>query len=322
MATQQEQSGNRLDTLLSFLAELLASYDQLEMSRRRYLLTILLPAFGFFILTIVGTVLLTVPLLVRLPLPLLGLLIVAAAVVYPKIYISQRRIKIENQFHLVMTHMTVLSMTNIDRMEVFRTLAREEEYGVLAEEIGHVVHLVDTWNQSLDDACRRRAKEVPSKALADFFERLGYILGAGQEMKDFLVNEQDIMMEQYSTVYEGALSNIEVMKDLYMSMILSMTFALVFAVVLPILSGINPTLTVVGVIVMFMFVQLGFFFVVRTIGPVRPGVVLPRGQVRREPQALGVAGLRRDRFNAAGVLHGVRLPRYRAGRRWTSLLPR
>jgi len=278
MATQTEQSGDRLDTLLSFIAELLASYDQLEMSRKRYLLTILLPAFGFFILTIVGAALLTVPLLVRLPMPLLGLLIVAAAVVYPKIYISQRRIKIENQFHLVMTHMTVLSMTNIDRMEVFRTLAKEDEYGVLAEELGHVVHLVDTWNQSLDDACRRRAKEVPSKALADFFERLGYILGAGQEMKDFLVNEQDIMMDQYSTVYEGALSNIEVMKDLYMSMILSMTFELVFAVVLPILSGINPTLTVVGVIVMFMFVQLGFYFVIRTMAPYDPVWYFPEAR--------------------------------------------
>jgi len=174
--------------------------------------------------------------------------------------------------------MTVLSMTNIDRMEVFRTLAAEEEYGVLAEEMGHVVHLVDTWNQSLDEACRRRAKEVPSKALADFFERLGYIMGAGQEMKDFMINEQDIMMNQYSTVYEGALDNIEVMKDLYMSMILSMTFALVFAIVLPILSGINPTLTVVGVIVMFMFVQLGFFFVVRTMAPFDPVWYFPEAR--------------------------------------------
>jgi flagellar protein FlaJ len=278
MATQTEQSNDRLETLLSFLSELLASYDKLEMSRKRYLLTILLPAFGFFLLTAVGAVLLTVPLVVRIPLPLLGMLIVGAAAVYPKIYVSQRRIAIENKFHLVMTHMTVLSMTNIDRMEVFRTLAKEEEYGILAEEIGQVVHLVDTWNQSLDDACRRRAKEVPSKALADFFERLGYTLGAGQEMKDFLVNEQDIMMENYSTVYEGSLSNIEVMKDLYMSMILSMTFALVFAIVLPILTGVNPTLTVVGVIVMFMFVQLGFFFVIRTISPYDPVWYFPESR--------------------------------------------
>jgi len=133
MATQTEQSSNRLDTLLTFISELLASYDKLEMSRKRYFLTVLLPALVVFVATIAAAILLTVPILVRLPLPLLGLLIITAAVVYPKIYISQRRIAIENQFHLVMTHMTVLSMTNIDRMEVFRTLAKEEEYGALAE---------------------------------------------------------------------------------------------------------------------------------------------------------------------------------------------
>ncbi len=278
MATQTEQSTDRLDTLLTFTAEVLASYDELEMSRKRYLLAVLAPAFVLFLATIAGAVLLTVPIIIRLPLPMLGLLLFGAAVIYPKIYLSQRRIQIENQFHLVMTHMTVLSMTNIDRMEVFRTLAGEEEYGVLAEEMGHVVHLVDTWNQSLDEACRRRAKEVPSKALADFFERLGYIMGAGQEMKDFMINEQDILMEQYSTVYEGSLDNIEVMKDLYMSMILSMTFALVFAIVLPILSGVNPTVTVVGVIVMFMFVQFGFFFVIRTMAPYDPVWFFPEAR--------------------------------------------
>jgi len=144
--------------------------------------------------------------------------------------------------------------------------------------MGHVVHLVDTWNQSLDEACRRRGKEVPSEALADFLERLGYIMGAGQEMKDFMINEQGIMMEQYSTVYEGALENIEVMKDLYMSMILSMTFALVFAIVLPILSGVNPTVTVVGVIVMFMFVQFGFYFVIRTMAPYDPVWYFPEAR--------------------------------------------
>jgi len=75
-------------------------------------------------------------------------------------------------------------------MEVFRTLAKKEEYGVAAEEIARVVHLVDTWNQSLDDACRRRAEEVPSDAMADFFDRLGGTMGAGQSLEEFLVSSR------------------------------------------------------------------------------------------------------------------------------------
>mgnify|MGYP006277452469 CR=1 FL=1 len=255
---------------LELVSDLLESYDRLDISKQKYVFAILLPSLVFFVLTAVVALTVDLPLVVRLPIPVLGLLVFGAAALYPKLYISQRKAAMEKQLHLVMTHMTVLSTTNIDRMEVFRTLAAEEEYGVLADEIGHVVHIVDTWNQSLDDACRRRAKEVPSPALSDFFDRLGYTLGAGQELSDFLLSEQSVMIQNYTTIYEGALSNIEVMKELYMSMILSMTFALVFATVLPILTGNDPTATVSAVIVLFMFVQCGFYFAVRAMAPYDP----------------------------------------------------
>ncbi|MFB6127334.1 MAG: archaellar assembly protein FlaJ [Halolamina sp.] len=256
-------------TALQAISSLTDAYDEMEISKRRYVLYVLLPAAGFFVLSL-GGLALPLPVFVRAPVPLLGVLVFGAAVAYPKIYINSRRTAIENQLHLVMTHMTVLSTTNIDRMEVFRTLADEEEYGVAAEEIGRVVHLVDTWNQSLDEACRRRAKEVPSPALSDFFDRLGYTLGAGQELDEFLLSEQTVVIDNYVTVYESALGNLDVMKDLYMSMILSMTFALVFAVVLPILTGTDPTTTVAAVIVLFTFVQVGFYLAIRELAPHDP----------------------------------------------------
>ncbi|WP_348613474.1 archaellar assembly protein FlaJ [Halobaculum rarum] len=258
------------DSAAELAADLVESYDALDMSKRKYVGSILAPSAAFFLLTIVGAFLLPLPLTVRLPIPALGILILVAAVFYPKLYLNGRQVAIENQLHLVMTHMTVLSTTNIDRMEVFRTLATEEEYGAAAAELARVVHLVDTWNQSLDDALRRRAKEVPSDVFSDFFDRLGYTIGAGQTLDDFLLSEQDAVIQNYITVYEGALANLEVMKDLYMSMILSMTFALVFAIVLPILTGDNPTLTVSAVIVLFMLVQLGFYVVIRAMAPHDP----------------------------------------------------
>ena len=268
--TAHGDSGPLPSSFLEFTSSLADSYDALEMSKRRYVGVVLAPAFGFFLVTLVGAAALPLDLTVRLPIPLLGLLVFGTAVIYPKIYLNSRKTAIENQLHLVMTHLTVLSTTNIDRMEVFRTLAAEDEYGAAAEELGRVVHLVDTWNQSLDDALRRRAKEVPSDTLSDFFDRLGYTIGAGQSLDDFLLSEQDAVIQNYITVYEGALANLEVMKDLYMSMILSMTFALVFAIVLPILTGNNPTLTVAAVIVMFMLVQLGFYVVIRAMSPYDP----------------------------------------------------
>jgi flagellar protein FlaJ len=250
--------------------DLLDSYQRMHIPMRRYLLFILLPAAGFLILTIGVAIVVDLPMSIKGPIPLLGLLAFATALFYPKVLLSQQKSALNNRLHLLITHMTVLSTTRIDRMEVFRALAKEDEYGELADEMLRIVQLVDTWNQSLDDALRRRARQVPSDALSDFFDRLAYSLGAGQALEDFLMSEQEQVMQNYETVYEGSLDNLEVLKDLYMSMILSMTFALVFSVVLPVLTGTDPTMTVAAVIVMFIFVQTGFFIAIRSMAPFDP----------------------------------------------------
>lgn len=150
MAVTNDWQEGIADSLSSFITEIAQSYRYLEMPIERYALTVLLPALVAFIASILAGIFLPFPLFVRLPIPLLGTLALGTALVYPQLLASRRRIEIENQFHLLITHMTVLSTTNIDRMEVFRILSREEEYGELAREMGRIVQIVDTWNQSLD----------------------------------------------------------------------------------------------------------------------------------------------------------------------------
>jgi flagellar protein FlaJ len=263
------ESGSDL-TSSETLASIVEAYERMDMEMSRYIFLIVFPSVVFFAGTVAVAVFVSLPLSIRLPIPLLGGLVLFAAVAYPKLLVSQERVEMENQYHLLMTHMTVLSTTNIDRMEVFRKLGEEEEYGALSDEINRVVQLVDTWNQSLDDACRRRARRIPSEPLADFFDRLAYTVNAGQELSEFLLSEQQVMIQNYVTMYESTLDNLEVMKDLYLSMVLSMTFALVFAIVLPILTGTDPTMTVGAVIVLYAFVQTGFFLVIRTLTPYDP----------------------------------------------------
>ena len=183
-------------TILGAVSDLRDAYDEMPMPNERYLLFVVIPSVLFSGFLIAGVAVLSVPTMVIVPTVLLSGLAVLTAVAYPKLYVEQWSRQIDNEFHLLVTHMTVLSTTNIDRMEVFRTVAEQEEYGAIAEEIRRVVQLVDTWNQSLDDACRRRAREVPSEVLGDYFDRLAYSLGAGQELGDFLLNEQEVIMEE------------------------------------------------------------------------------------------------------------------------------
>ena len=167
------------------------AYQYMPMSVERYLLLILVPSSAFGVFLIIAVALLQPPLMVSMPMALLAVFMPFVALVYPKVIQDRHRKEIRERFHLFITHLTVLSTTNINRVEVFRTLAHEKEYAALAEEMGYIVGLIDTWNQSLEDACRMRAKHVPSPLMRDFLERLAYIVGAGQEMSDFLLTEQD-----------------------------------------------------------------------------------------------------------------------------------
>ena len=267
MSTANPSGDINARTLLSSVRE---AYRRMEMSARRYVLLIVLPSVLFMVGSAVAVVVVGLPLVIGGPVVLLGVFAVFAALVYPKAVQDRQRKQIRQRFHLFLTHITVLSMTNINRIEIFRTLAEEEEYQALAEEMGFLVALVDTWNQSLDDSARMRARQVNSPLLSDFLERLAYTVGGGQQISEFLMDEQDSIIQQYVIRYEADLNKLDVMKELYLSMMLSTAFVLVFAIVLPVLVGINPTVAVGGVIFMFVVVQAGFVYAIHAVSPYDP----------------------------------------------------
>ncbi|WP_353633717.1 hypothetical protein ABSL23_10630 [Halobacterium sp. NMX12-1] len=146
------------------------SYRQMSMPAYTYALVVIVPSVVFLLASIAAIFVVDLPMFVAVPIPMLGALGLVTAVLYPKIKRDQRRTRMENRFHLFVTHMTILSTTNIDRVEVFRRMGDEYEYGPLAEESRRIVQLIDAWNQSLDDACRMRANAVPSDPLWYFPE--------------------------------------------------------------------------------------------------------------------------------------------------------
>ncbi|QRV13552.1 archaellar assembly protein FlaJ [Haloterrigena salifodinae] len=289
----------------SFLESLTTAYASMEMSSGRYLILAITPAFAIFIGGVALIIALGLPLFVGLPVILLSLLAMVVAIIYPKLSQDRKRKQVRQRFHLFLTHITVLSMTNINRVEIFRTLAEEDEYDALAEEMGYLVALVDTWNQSLDDACRIRAKQTPSPLLTDFLERLAYTVGGGQQISEFLMDEQDTIIQQFVTRYESDLAKLDVMKELYMSMMLSVAFVLVFAIVLPILIGTSPTLLISGTIAMFAIVQVGFVYAIHVVSPYDPTWYIEEtdgeGPMKRIPRALAI-GIGGTLLLAIGVL--------------------
>ena len=267
---ERYESGVRLQTLKEFFVSFLDAYRYMDIPVRQYVLFYLLPAFVISIGSFIAAYTSEFPQTTLYALYGLGVFLPLVALVYPRVLIARRANEINEKFHLFVTHLTIMSLTNINRVEIFRTLANEEEYGYLAEEMGRLIGLVDTWNMSLDDACRVRSKSVPSDILEDFYQRLAYNVGAGQAMSSFLVKEQDAIIKQFSTTYEASLDRLEVISELYLSIVLAAVFAVMFAVIAPFLSGTDPIVLIGGVLVAFLVLQLLFIFIVDAISPEDP----------------------------------------------------
>ncbi len=70
---------------------IIRSYEEMELPAKYYVLGVLVPAFVFFLATFVVAFLLDVFLFVRLLVPILGLLVFATALGYPRLAVDSRR---------------------------------------------------------------------------------------------------------------------------------------------------------------------------------------------------------------------------------------
>ncbi|MDY7082483.1 MAG: type II secretion system F family protein, partial [Halobacteria archaeon] len=190
--------------------------------------------------------------------------------IYPKMLADRQRIEIEERMNLFITYLGVMSTTDIARIEIFTTIAQSDEFGAIADEMNRIVKLVKTWNMSLDEAAQFHAKRTPSPILSDFLERMAYNIGAGQDLEEFAMDEQEIVMSEYETMYKGSLDGIDVLKDLFLSVFLSMSFIIVFASIIPVLVGLNPTILLLGATSLYVFASFAFLYATNTKMPNDP----------------------------------------------------
>ncbi len=198
-------------------------------------------------------------------------MLVIIGIIYPKIYASTKSKELEQNLHLFITHFGVLAQTGIERGEIFRILAdKEEEYGPLSDVAEQINTLLNTWNQSMDEACRHVAERVPSETIADFLERMAHNIEAGQEIDDFIMDEQEVIMNDYESMYEDSLSSIMDIRDLFTSILLAVVFLVVFATLIPIISGISPLFLLGVAVAVFIASEAGFLLAAEFVLPDDP----------------------------------------------------
>jgi len=189
---------------------------------------------------------------------------------YPYTVAEGKKSDINNNIHFFVTHMGVLATANIPRSEMMRMLSEKKEYGALAEETRKIYNLTDSYNMPLPAACRFISKRTPSDIWADFLDRFAYSIESGEDMEVFLTNEQTVVMEDFSTIYTAALYEVENMKGLFNSMMMSVIFIVIFAILMPVITGIDGTFLMGGAVFLVICIEIGFVYFLKAKAPVDP----------------------------------------------------
>ncbi len=189
-------------------------------------------------------------------------------VFYPLFLWEQRGSDIDREMHLFITRMGVLAASESARKEMFDIIARMREYRSLAVEINKIFVMVDKWNVSLERACRFVAQTTPSDLLADFLNRLAHGVEGGEPAEVFFQTEQVVVINQYTLKYQGAMTKVEWMKEIFVSLVVSVLFIIVFSTLAPFIAkGQDPNLWLGVAVGVFIIVEIAFLAILGVVVP-------------------------------------------------------
>ncbi|MCX9089693.1 MAG: archaellar assembly protein FlaJ [Candidatus Methanoperedens sp.] len=173
-------------------------------------------------------------------------------IIYPISSLEGKKKEIDNNIHYYITHMGVLATSQMTRVDLLLKQSHTEAYGYLAKETGRIYALIYYWHVSFPVACRFIAQRTPSILFSDFLDRMAHSVQAGQDFREFVLSEQTVVMKDFVTMYQDSLNSIDMIKEMFISMCMSLIFIVAFAIIMPIITGMDSILLLGGAIVLFI----------------------------------------------------------------------
>ncbi len=190
--------------------------------------------------------------------------------IYPYLKIDNRKQEIDSKIPFFITNFGVLSISDVDRKEMLNIISKKKELKYLAKEIDKIYLLVNKWNRSLAEACRFSSKRTPSEVFSDFLDRFAYSQDSGENMEKFLFKEQETVMNDYESYYKSSLYDLDIFKELYVSIFLSLTFFMSFVIIIPFLVGYDIFKAALAVLFFFLLVEVILVYAIKARVPVDP----------------------------------------------------
>jgi flagellar protein FlaJ len=187
--------------------------------------------------------------------PILGITGTAAL---PIVLAGKKRKQIEHLMPLFVTRMATLSTADLPIDRLFYLLSTCVEYGQLAKDSEKIYHLIKDYRMPAAEACRFIASRSASPIEADFFSRLSHAIDVGERLERFLRNEQDVIMDEYTLKCEAAIKDMDFLKEIFTSIVISLVFIAVFISIVPLMAPQNTKLLIFAIAATFASIEILF----------------------------------------------------------------
>ena len=146
------------------------------------------------------------------------LLAFVGTILYPVLQVSGEAIQIEQDMHMFMTRMGILSMGESAEKGMFDVLKEMGDYGALAHEIQAIETLVTKWHTNLPEAARIVGRQSPSEIWSDFLDRMAFSVEVGQPIGEFFTSENETFEQAYTTIYDARLEQLDTLRETFVSL--------------------------------------------------------------------------------------------------------
>ena len=142
----------------------------------------------------------------------------SATILYPIAQVSAEAIQIEQDMHMFMTRMGILSMGESAEKGMFDVLKEMGDYGALAHEIQAIETLVTKWHTNLPEAARIVGRQSPSAIWSDFLDRMAFSVEVGQPIGEFFTSENETFEQAFTTIYDARLEQLDTLRETFVSL--------------------------------------------------------------------------------------------------------
>ena len=156
---------------------------------------------------------------------------------YPSTERSSLARKIEQELPFAVIHMSAISGSGIEPVELFKIITVSKEYPFLRKELRKVLNQINLYGYDLVTALNNVMKTSPSPRLSELFAGLSTTISSGGDLSEFFQKRAETLLVDYRLEREKYTKVAETFMDIYISVVIAAPMILMLLLIMVSISG-------------------------------------------------------------------------------------